>query len=481
MGTEALSRASLRERGRVAWQRFGRRVASAGIPTWALVVGGLALLVRLPFLFGEHNVPPESDNEYYLYLADGLLQGDGFRDQHFWTPGYPAFLALLHLLPGRVEDAATIAQHLLGAALTVAILVAGWRYFGKAAALVAATFAAVTPVMVVHEHTILPDFVFGLLLLVGALTLAEAVRRRPVDLRLLVVTGVVFGAATWVKPAGQFLFAAAPLALLFATRNARQVLTGSAIVAVALLVTISPWLVRNTVKFGFPSMSNQGGRTLFFRVFDVDRMPIPLDQKHGPFAEAVRQGIAGQPDEKLTYHFHYDLIDERDATEEEATRAAQRLALVAIGRHPWRYSRGTWREVKRSVADLTHPVGSRYENTEVLLLEVDRTRPPFPKAATTAAWDGARVLTNLWWLLSLHTAAGLLTLLAGTKKTRNAAAALWSVWVAVAIGTAMAHGALWRYSIQLAPITFLLSSAGIVILASSVWRRLASQRGTRGA
>jgi len=456
-------------------------VASAGLPAWSLVIGGLALLVRLPFLFGEHSVPPHSDNGYYLYLADGLLDGEGFRGQHFWTPGYPAFLALLQLLPGRVEDATTITQHLLGAALTVAILAAGWRYFGKPAGVLAATFAAVTPVLVVHEHTILPDFLFGILLLVGAITLAEAVRRKPVDWRLLVATGVVFGAATWVKPAGQFLFAAAPLALLFATRNARRLLTGSAIVAVTLLVVITPWLVRNTVRFGYPSMSNQGGRTLFYRAFDVDRMPIPLDQRYGPFAETVRKRIAGRPDEQLTYRFHYDLIDKRGLSEEEATRIARRLAIVAIRRHPSKYVKGTWREVKNSVADLTVPGGSRHESSEVLLQELERTRPPFPKAATKRVWDGARVLNSLWWLLSLHAAAGLLTLLIGTREARNAAAALWSVWIVMAVGTAMAHGALWRYSVQLAPITWILSSAGIVILVSSVWTRLASQRAKRWA
>lgn len=452
----------------------GDRLSSLGLGAWVALFACAALLVRLPFLFGEHETPARDDANTYLELAHSLLTDHSFAGHRHWTPGYPAFEAALELLPGRRQDAIVVTQHLVGVVVVIVILIATWRYFGKASALVAASLAAFSPIMVIHEHTLLPDFLFGVLLLAGALTLAEAIRREPVDLRLLALTGVVFGLAAWLKPAGQFLFVAALPALLFATRSVRRTLLGSAVVALALVVTISPWLVRNAVRFEVYSMSNQGGETLFHRVFFFDGMPIPTDQKYGPFAQAVRRRVDAQlpPKNVYTYEFHYALIGERGLNEDQARAAEGRLARVAIWRHPGKYLSGTWREFKQLVGDL-----DRFEGAGQLLAELEATRPPVGTASTTAIWDAMRPIYDVWWLLSLSTAAGLVTLLAGGARTRNAAAALLSVWLAVMLGTSMAAGAYWRYSVQLAPITWMLASAGIVVIASSVWARVRDRRG----
>jgi 4-amino-4-deoxy-L-arabinose transferase-like glycosyltransferase len=476
VGTAAVSRAGLRGSGRIAWQRFRRRAASAGIPTWALVIGGLALLVRLPLFFGEHNVPRESDNEYFLYLADGLLDGEGFRGHLFWTPGYPAFIASLQLLPGRVEDALTIAQHLLGVLVVVVILVATWRYFGKGAALVAAALAALTPILVVHEHTVLPDFLFGLLVLTGALALAEACRRQAPDLRLLVLAGVVFGLAAWVKPAGQFLFAAAPLALLFSTRSASRAMKGSLVMALAMLLTISPWLLRNTVLAGFPSMSNQAGASLLNRAFDTGDLPIPTDSEYSLLASRAKAGVTPDVGHQMASRFIRALKRVHGLTSDEALEVELEMALTAIRRNPGAYLESTLRRFGQRVPDI-----NRYEGSAELLAELDRSRPPVPRALVDRVWDVARVATDAWWLLSLHTLAGLLVLFVGAGESRNAGAALLSVWLVVSLGTVLADPGLWRYSVQVAPIAWMLGSAGIVILVSSVWMRLASQRPMRGS
>ena len=59
---------------------------------WVAVVAGVAVLVRFPFLFGPHEVPPSSDDEFFLQVADRLLHGDGYPG-HFWMPGYMTFEA----------------------------------------------------------------------------------------------------------------------------------------------------------------------------------------------------------------------------------------------------------------------------------------------------------------------------------------------------------------------------------------------------
>lgn len=446
------------------------RLASARLPVWAAAFGALALLVRLPLFFQRHELAPGGDSDYYLQLAHHLLHGQGVQGEHFYTPGYPAFFALMDVLPGRIEDAAAIAQHLAGVAMVVGILIATWRCFGRAPALLAAAIGALSPVLVAQENTLLPDFFFGALVLAGAVALAEALRRRPANVRLLVVAGVAFGLATWIKPAGQFLLLAAPPVLLFATRDLRGTLRGSAVVALALIVTISPWLARNAIRYGFPSMSNQGGRTLFNRTFDVDGLPIPTDQRYGDLAQQLslrnqRDPSASQtPGDhpRLNYDF-YQALRDRGLSQDDAIAVERRLALIAVRRHPATYLRDTARQLRLVVADLNQFPRSWEGRTEL-----DRVLP----YSSTRAWDLARGAYSLWWLLSLGALGSLLALFVGPRDRRNAAAALISVWLAVSVGTVMAHGEDWRYSVQLAPLTWMVGSAGVVILVSSLWARI---------
>jgi 4-amino-4-deoxy-L-arabinose transferase-like glycosyltransferase len=444
------------------------RIASAGPRAWALFFAALALLVRLPLSFGRHEVLAGTDSAYYLVLANHLLNGRGFPGEHFYTPGYPAFMAALEALPGRREDAITIGQHLIGVAVVVAVLLVAWRYFGRAPALLAATLAAITPVMVVQEHVLFPDFLFGVVVLAGAIALAEAVRRERPSIPLLVTAGVLFGLATYVKGSGQFLVVAAPFALVFATRDLRATLKGSAVVAAALVLTIAPWILRNEAQFGYPSMSNQGGMTLFNRVFDVDRQLVPTDAEHGRFVRDVQvRTLAEDPTARTVFPVREALIHERGLTSDEAIEVELRLARAGIADHPFTYVKGTFRQVGRLMKDM-----NRFEGSGEVREELDRTDPPVPSSLTTAAWEAARPLASAWWLLSLNGVAGLLMLFFGTRRSRNAAAALISVWLAIAFGTAMAHGGLWRYSVQLAPITWMLGSAGLAILVSSVVARV---------
>jgi hypothetical protein len=287
------------------------------------------------------------------------------------------------------------------------------------------------------------------------------------------VTGVAFGIATWMKPAGEFLFLAALPALLFATRNLRRTLVGSGVVALALLVTISPWIVRNVVKFDLYSMSNQGNESLFHRVFHIDRMPIPRDVKYGDYAQLLRERIAAQRPTRtvITYDFHYGAIEELGLSSDQARSAEGKLAVAAIRRNLGAYLSGTRRELGRAIDDV-----SEFEGEDRLLAELGQTDPPVGRATTTAIWDAVRPLYDVWWLLSLSTAAGLLAVFTGPRRSRNAAAALLSVWAVVAFGTAMAVGAEWRYSIQVAPIAWMLASAGVVTIVSSVAARLSRDR-----
>jgi 4-amino-4-deoxy-L-arabinose transferase-like glycosyltransferase len=353
-------------------------------------------------------------------------------------------------------------------ALAVAILLLAWRFFGKPAAIVAALLAAVTPVLVALEHALLPDFLFGVLLLAGAAALAEAVRREQPDWRFLILAGALFGASAWVKPIGQALLVAAPIALLASTRALRPALKGTAIATLALVVVITPWIVRNAVKHDFPAMSIQGGQTLFVRVYEIDETPLPEDSRDGRFAQRVEDRIdRGEEDERLHFALVRDLMRERGISDHDAILIEQRLALTGVWRDPLRYIVKTWPRLSGIADDIRE-----FEDEQILLDDLDRTDPPFPTAVTAAIWDAAKVLNEIWWFGSLFTAAGLALLVVGTRERRSAAAALWSAWLAVALGTAMFEGGTdWRYSMELAPLTWILGSGGIAAIVHWAWTR----------
>lgn len=444
------------------WARH--RIDAAGARTWALAIGAVALVVRLPFLFGFHAPPPGTDSDFFLGAANSIAAFHGFPGR-FWTPGYPIFIAVLHPLPGRADDAVVVVQHLMGVAIVALILLASWRWFGRAPALMASSLAAITPVLVVHEHTYLPDFLFGTVVFAGALLLAEAVVRDAQSMRLLVAAGAVFGVATWVKPAGQFLFAAAPLALVLATRDLRRIARATAVVTLAMLLVMAPWLVRNTIHYGFPSMSDQSGATLFHRAFEVSRLPIPRDVKFGRFAVDVQRPLLGPKHPGFSGVFARRLTRDRGVDSDDAWAIERRLALTAIERHPGAYLD----DAPRLVAAWLHHV-DQTPGSESLVAELDRTDPPFPRWITTGLFDVGRRALDVWWVLSLGGLAGLLVLVVGNRGGRAAGGALVAVWLSITLGTVMGHGGLWRYAIQVAPLSWMLGSAGLASAVGKVWR-----------
>ncbi len=439
---------------------------------WVAVVAGVAVLVRFPFLFGPHEVPPNSDDEFFLQVADRLLHGDG-DPGHFWMPGYMTFEAIVGLLPGRTADAMTILQHLLGVGVCVGMLVVAWRWFGRVPAVVASLLAAASPILVVQEHRLLPDFFFGVVVCAGAVALAAAVRPETPRTRLLVLAGVLFGAAVWVKAAGVFLVAAAPLALLLVTRSPKATLRGAAVVTAALVITISPWLARNWERYGNPHLTVQGGQALFYRVFEVDGTPLPDDSADARFARRVQARIPEGAD--LYYEFMRASIRERGQTDDEAFHVEGRLALQGVREHPGSYLVGTVREFGQPARHIRWS-DRRYE----LLADLERTDPPYHRAAFRRLWGGMSRLMDVWWVLTLCTATALIVPFAGPRERRAAGAALLSVWVCMALGTALSNGSAWRYSIQVAPITWILATAGAVTLAGLLRGRLRARARSAG-
>jgi 4-amino-4-deoxy-L-arabinose transferase-like glycosyltransferase len=453
---------------RRAWETVNR----AGPAPWAIAIAVLALVVRLPLLL---SAGVWLDSDLYLNIARDLAAGHGFTDggtewgEAYRTPGYPVLLALLSVLPGSPAEAVAFLQHMLGAAFAGAITAVGWRWFGRATGIVAGVLAATTPFLIVTEHAVLPDFLFGLLLFAGTVALIEAaVPRERLDLRLVALAALAYAGAAYMKPNGQVLVLAVPIVLAIATRDWRRTLRGTGVAVVVTAVVLAPWVIRNAIAVGDPTLSNQTGHALWVKAFDRDRLPLPPPETlGGAIAEKAydrfRESGTRVP---VSFSFVYRALVRAGYKPEDAAAIMGDTATRAIAAHPGTYLAGTWENLVGFV-DAVAQTPRAAHKTGIYLQRVDSG---IPTALAEVPWDASSVLVKAWWVLTLHGLVGLVLLFVGPRRGRVAALGLLVVWLIVAVTTSLANIVDIRYVVQIAPLVWILGSAGMVWWMSTVAR-----------
>ena len=441
--------------------RVARWMEARSARFWALLLGVVALLVRLPLIFADHAITPGGDSAGYVEIARSLADGDGFGEA-YRTPGYPVILAALDQLPGRLEDAVVVFQLLCGVALVASVVLIAWRYLGRPTALVAGGMLALTPAGPYLEYAILSDFIFSVVLFAVAVVLGRVLLDTPPRLRGLIAVGALCAVAAYMRPSGQFLVLAPLLATPLVTKSRRETVRATLVIGATFAVLVAPWIVRNAIEFDTPSMSAVSGDTLFVRAFEVDKLPIPTDT---PVGQVANEAAARRGDTRLVTAVTAALQD-RGIGRFDTLKAQQTLAETAIARHPWEYTVGTVREV----GDL------RLDIREVDIGSDVGPHLPNPPEYTKSIWDFAGTLGGVWWILSLHMFAGLLVLLAPERRARVIGTAMVAVWLAVALGTALGRGALTRYALELAPLSLVLGSYGAVLVTATLVRALQGAR-----
>lgn len=501
------ARAAVRRRARASMRMaLGRRttrlrqlVASENPLFWSVAVAGIALAGRLRLLPGAHSASPGGDSDVFLALAARLSRGDGFAGD-LRQPGYPAAIAVLDLLPGRRENAVVILQHLLGVVLAVAVLLLAWRWFGRLPAILAGTLMAALPSTIYLEHQIWADWLFGAVAFAGGALLIEGVRR---DRRaLLVAAGFVFGLATWIKGEGLFLPFATPVAgvltLAWFTRRPMRVVRDSAIVIGVAVLTVTPWVVRNDIRYGHRTLTIAGGLEPFNRAFEIDRLPLPVDLPAGRRAAEVQGNIRAErlitnddyvqrmgprltEYERLAFEAvnevgSFNLVNQvylqyrlDGMSDVDAYGTQRHLATTAFLRAPLVFVRGTADRIRGSRDNLR--LFEPY--TQELVTKVSYTRFAWSRPPTQAIWTGGRLLSAAVWLVSLSTLAVIALVFIGARGARIAAASLISLWFVKTLGMAMVSRQDWRYDQHLDAIAWLLIAAAAVLFVRVVRRGVA--------
>ena len=196
---------------------------------------------------------------FFFELAQSIAQGQGFSvggpPTAFRVPLYPILLAGL-TLGHQAFWPIEIAQCAIGAGIAICAAQLACRLFpgpaAQRASILAAAITALYPYYIIHDTALQETSFFTLLTIVAVLLLVQTVRDGKISSGML--AGLVLGLDVLTRPTIA-PFAALAIVWLLWRRRVR------ACVACALLLaaTVLPWVWRNDVVIGDPTLSTETG------------------------------------------------------------------------------------------------------------------------------------------------------------------------------------------------------------------------------
>jgi 4-amino-4-deoxy-L-arabinose transferase-like glycosyltransferase len=227
-----------------------------------LMLGAAALAVRLFYVLviAPSPVGVGGDAGFYHSAANLIVHGHflyrGIFGHAYVTaehpPLFPLVLSVSSLFGGESLLAHRIVGCVLGSLAVVLVAALGSRAGGRRAGFIAGAIAAVYPPLVTADGLVMSEPLFVLMTAAALLAAARAVRTGRI--RDCAVLGALVGLATLTRGEGLLLIPllAWPAAWLAAPqRRGMRVLASTA----AALALLAPWVVRNAVVFGHPSLA----------------------------------------------------------------------------------------------------------------------------------------------------------------------------------------------------------------------------------
>jgi 4-amino-4-deoxy-L-arabinose transferase-like glycosyltransferase len=243
-------------------------------PFWLVLglVAAVGCFARVAYiLLVARHIPVQGDALTFHLLANLLAQGHGFVAAQPYAlqgiveptaehpPLYPLLLSLVSLIGETSYTAHRLASALMGTGTIVAVGLLGRRLGGERVGLVAAAVAALYPILIVTDGTLLSESLYGLLI---ALTLLAAVRAAelPSVGRATVLGALCALCALTRAEASLLLFL---LVLPLAWRGGGSLRRGRlAAGCVAFFLVLAPWLIRTWIVFDQPVWISTNSGTL---------------------------------------------------------------------------------------------------------------------------------------------------------------------------------------------------------------------------
>jgi hypothetical protein len=439
-GVEAGPEAGGRRFGALADARYAPLAIAFGL---ALV--GLA--ARLAWIaYADFTPTFRDDAGAYHVLGQALAAGGGYKNLDgtpmlFWPPGYPFLLGGIYKAFDGSLNAALAANAIFGAlavALTYAI---GRRAFDARVAAIGALLFAVYPGSIFLANTTLTEVTFTLLLMLVLWLFVESYARN--DWRLLVPAGLIIGYAALVRGHALLLPLVAVPFWFAATSNARGAALRAAGVLALAAIVVAPWTVRNYRAVGEPVLiASSMGPDLFIG---------HSERADGRFFAADELFVYPElPQDELQARINRD-----------GTREAIEYAL----RHPLREVELAFRKVYYLY----------YSDHDTLLWNDGHGEHRFLSNSTRNALSGIADL-YYWGLLALA-ALAFSSMLSPSRPARL-------LLVSVVVYWTLLHVAFFgepRFHAPIMPIVCLWAGAGVMRIASMMWRNGPAAGSEQGA
>ena len=232
-----------------------RQVLSRGHVLWALAIFALAITLRALWV-SYLNLGDGNDGWNYWYAANSLADGNGFRTPFSgeltsnFPPGWPLVLASLIFVFGPAFIAAKVFNIIVGAATAVLVYAIAVRLKDQRTGIVAGGLIAVFPSQIYFTTTLMTETLFVTLsaALVLLLTLWLSSKE---SLRIwqLLAIGLLIGFMSLVRAETVLLGPALLVLLKLCNLSWRTVIQHLLVIAVGMAIVITPWTVRNYLRF----------------------------------------------------------------------------------------------------------------------------------------------------------------------------------------------------------------------------------------
>lgn len=223
----------------------------------------------------------KDDAVEYHDLALGILDTKDFTSfQSFRTPGYPIFLAICYFLFGIRPWVVLFIQILLNIVSLIIVYYLGKKLFNKRVGLISIIFFALDPHQILFANILLADTLFVTVFLSSILFLILGLKANKVT--FLYISSFLLGVSTLIKPIA-FLFPIVSIFLILFLLKIKYLykFKYSFFYIIVFIITISPWLCRNYLKYEYAKLSSLPGyHLLFYNVAytEVEKTGLSIEQ-----------------------------------------------------------------------------------------------------------------------------------------------------------------------------------------------------------
>lgn len=268
----------------------------------------------------------QPDSQSYLDPALKLLSNGVYpADSAYRTPLYPFLIALVYALGGQNSLLVILVQVFLGTLVVFLTYGVGVRILPRPAALIGALLISIDLGSVTNVFYLLTETLFTFLLIGAILAWVEAVQQDKTT--WLVISSALLGLSALCRPIALYFPILLAAGLLFMKhRTWLGFLRRLAIYIGVFLVVLLPWVVRNELVIGIPTVTSISNYNLLF--YNAASLDANLRHISEIDDRVILQTRLMQV---LSDRGWADTIANRD-------RAEESLALQIILRHPGRYA-----------------------------------------------------------------------------------------------------------------------------------------------